>query len=145
MGRKVVQPADAVANYLKGMQGAGDKYKKGIQGVTVNPMQLAATPEATQRYVDGVTASVSSGRRAAALNAVPLSRWQNNAMNVGASRLASGAQKATDKVAAHFQKWGPIQQNISDTVNAMPKGGLANAQARSAASIAMSMQAAGTA
>lgn len=145
MARKVADPQTIAGNYLKGMQGAADKYRKGIARVTENPMQKAATPEAMDRYISGVQRSVSNGKRAAKLNAVPMSRWQNNATTVGATRLADGAQKAMDKVTANAQKWAPIWQQISDSVAAMPKGGLANAQARANAAIAMAMNAAGTA
>ncbi len=121
------------------------RYKEGVQAVNESPMAKAATPEATQRYLNGVNNSVSSGRRAQALLAVPLQRWKENATNKGSQRLASGAQAASDKVRQHFQKWMPIYNQVSETVKSMPKGGLANAQARSAQAIQMLMQAAGTA
>lgn len=121
------------------------RYKDGVQGVTESPMAKAATPDATQRYLNGIQQSVTSGRRQQALQAVPLQRWKDNTINKGAQRLASGAQAAADKVRTHFQKWTPIYQQVSDSIAAMPKGGVANAQARSAMAIQMLMQAAGTA
>jgi hypothetical protein len=44
---------------------------------------------------------------------------------------------------AFFTKWMPIYQQVSQTVQAMPKGGLSNAIARSSQAIQMMMQAAG--
>lgn len=118
-------------------------YKNGVAGVTESPMAKAATADATARYLSGVQQSVSNGKRAAALQAVSLQTWKDNATNKGATRLASGAQAAQSKVSAHFSKWMPIYQQVSDTVQAMPKGGMSNAQARSAMAIQMLMQAAG--
>lgn len=120
-------------------------YTQGIDNTTRNPMQMAASAEAQARYVEGTARASTSGRMAAKLNAVPLEAWKTNAKSVGAQRLASGATKARGKVQAHFQKWAPIYQSVSDTVRAMPKGGMANAQARAAAAISMLMQAAGKA
>lgn len=118
------------------------KYKEGIASVTESPMAKAATPEATDLYLRRVQESVSSGKRQAKLMAVPLQRYKDNA-TAKADRLASGAKAAIDKSRAHFQKWTPIYANVKDTVKAMPKGGMAEAQARSAKAIEMLMQAAG--
>lgn len=143
MARKVVTADQAAANYQRGMSGATQKYKEGIARTTVNPMQEAAKPEAMARYLDGVQQSVNSGRRAAALQNAPINRWRDNAMGEGANRLASGAAKAKDKIAAFTQKYAPVWQSISDMVAAMPKGGRANAKARAGAAIDAMMDAAG--
>ena len=118
-------------------------YTNGINGVTDSPMAKAAA--AQDRYQAGVIQSVASGKFASSLNAVPLSVYKQNAINKGAPRLASGAAAAVPKVTAHFQKWAPIYAQVAQTVAGMPKGGLANAQARAAAAIQILMQAAGKA
>jgi hypothetical protein len=115
--------ADMAAAYQRGMANASQNYIAGINAVTVNPMQLAATDQAMQAYQNGVMRSVSSGRRAAALNAANPATWKTNAVTVGASRLVSGAQKAKPKVDAHFQKWQPIYAQASAAASALPKGG----------------------
>jgi hypothetical protein len=119
------------------------KYKDGINGYNGNPMAMAATDDALQRYAASCQNSVSSGRRAAALNAANPATWKTNATTVGAQRLASGGQKGKARYMAAMQKWAPIYTNISQTVASMPKGGLANAQARANRAIEMLMQAAG--
>jgi X-X-X-Leu-X-X-Gly heptad repeat protein len=119
------------------------KYKQGIQNTTVNPMQKAASPESEALYLSRVQQSVASGKRAQKLNAVPVDRWKNNAINVGATQLSSGAQKAQDKVTQHFNKWAPVYSQMSDAARALPKGGMANAMARVQAAITIAMQAAG--
>lgn len=121
------------------------RYKDGINAYNGNPMALAASPDAEQRYINGVTNSVTSGRRAAALNAASPTVWKTNAINIGAQRLQSGGQKGKARYQAAMQKWAPIYANIASTVASMPKGGLANAQARANQAISMLMQAAGTA
>lgn len=122
-----------------------NNYKAGIQGTTVNPMAAAASPEAQALYAQNTAAAVSSGRMAAALNAVSMSTWQNNAINVGAARLSTGAQKASSKMQSFFNKWAPIYAQASAAAKALPKGGMANAMARVQAAISVMMNAAGTA
>lgn len=143
----VKDPATMAANWKAAMQNpqTAAKYKAGIQAVTENPMAKAASPEAEQLYLNNVQLSVSSGKRSAKLNAVPMSRWQGNAINIGSTLLSSGASKAIDKVTAHFQKWAPIYQQAHTAVQGMPKGGLVNAMARVQAVVQMFMTAAGRA
>jgi len=140
--------ADQMAtNWQQGMQNpsTAQKYKQGIGNFQGNPMALAASPEATALYLSRIQMAVSSGKRANKLNAVPVERWRNNAMNIGANLLSSGANKAIDKVRTHFQKWAPIYQQASAAAHALPKGGEANALARVQAAIHTMMVAAGTA
>lgn len=129
---RVKTAAEAAANWNTGMSGgtAAAKYKAGIQGYTGNPMADAATPEALQRYQDGVAQSIASGRRQASLQNADPNVWRNNAMQYGAANLARGAQKGAPKYAAKAQKLAGVWQQQRDAVNGMPKGGLANAQAR---------------
>ena len=121
------------------------RYTDGVNAFNGNPMALAATPEAEARYIQGINDAVQSGRRAAALNAASPAQWKANCVNVGAQRLQSGAQKGKANYATAMQKWASVYANISSTVSSMPKGGLANAQARSATAIQMLMAAAGKA
>jgi len=82
--------------------------------------------------------SVSSGRRAAALNAVSNQQWQQAAINKGAPRLASGAQQASPKQLAAAQKLQPTWQAMRDAA-ASAHG----AQAKWAAAMQVLMQATG--
>ena len=133
----------ATKRYLDaaGSGASRQKYIDGINSTTVNPMAEAAKNE--ELYLRNVTESVRSGRRAAKLNSVPVERWKKGAVTKGADRLASGAAAAADKVRAHFQTWMPIYQNVSQVVNAMPKGSTEDSIARAAAAIRMLKQAAG--
>lgn len=135
----------AVQRYLQSTQSgqARQRYLDGIAGTQVNPMEEAA--KADQLYLQRVQEAVTSGRRQAALLNTPKSRWTDNATKKGADRLATGAAQAADKVRAHFQKWTPIYQQISQQVQAMPKMTTEDSIARSAATIRAMKQAAGKA
>ena len=118
-------------------------YTAGINATTSNPMALAAA--AADRYAAGTQAAVSSGKFQAKLNAVSVSTWKQNSATKGAPRLATGAAAATPKFQAFAAKYQPVYAAIQSAVATMPKGGLANAQARANTAIQMLMQAAGTA
>lgn len=135
------------ANYQAAMQSPNTqaKYKQGIEAFTGNPMELAASDQAMQFYLNRVTESVTSGKRARRLRETPRERWHRNAITVGANQLSVGAQKAKDKVDAHFAKWAPIYQQARDAARALPKGGKANALARVSAAMDVLMAAAGRA
>lgn len=117
------------------------KYKEGIDAVIDNPMQKAADKD--DLFLRRVQESVSTGKRRQKLLAVPMQRWKDNAKGKGADRLASGMVAAADKVRAHFQVWTPRYNEISQTVQAMPKGTREDAKARAAKAIDMSMDFAG--
>jgi len=146
MAQKTVASASQILQNWQGAMGnpaTAQKYSAGINKVTTSPMEQAASADAEQRYIAGVQAAVNSGKRAAALRAVTLAQWKQQAMNVGAQRLASGATKGTPKYQTALQKWQPIYQEASNAAQSLPKGGFAQAQARWAASTQVLMAAAG--
>lgn len=134
---------DPAAKWLAAMQSptTTQNYVNGVNATTVNPMALAA--EALPMYLAGVQDAVQSGRMQQRLMATPVSAWKTGATTKGATRLSPGAVAASSKVQAHFQKWSPIYAQISQSVAAMPKGGLANAMARVQAAYVQLKQAAG--
>lgn len=123
-------PQQMAQRYLQGVQGgaARQRYLDGVSAVTESPMAKAAA--ADDLYLQRVTESVNSGRRKQKLLAAPLSRWKDNASKKGAERYASGAAAAMDKVNAHFQKFGPIYDQVSKEVASMPKGTIEDSIAR---------------
>lgn len=138
-----VNPAQAAARYQQAMSSGQtkQKYIEGINATTVNPMALAAEKE--DLYLQRIQEAVASGKRRRKLMEASPQVWKANSAGKGANRLADGAKAADAKMQAHFQKWAPIYDNISATVQAMPKGTLQAAKDRSAKAIEMSMQAAG--
>lgn len=120
------------------------KYKAGIAGVQDSPMARAASQEAMTKYINNVQASVTSGRRAAALNNASFSDWKNNAMNQGAMALSQGAQKAKNRFSAAMQKMAPAYAQASQAAAAIPHdGSMGSALARVQAAIQVMKQAAG--
>lgn len=140
-----VNVEQALQRYLTNGQSAAarQKYIDKINGFQGNPMQLAADQD--QVYLQRVQESVSSGKRRAALLAVSPQVWKSMATSKGASRLGPGMQAAADKMRAALTKWAPIYDQVSNEVAQMPKGGLSEAQARSARAIEILMRAAGRA
>ena len=145
----MVKTADqAFARWQQGMSSpqASQNYIQGIQKFQGNPMALAAAPEALARYAAHTAAAAQpGGRMAAGLSRADPNLWRNNATKIGAQTLASGAQKGAAKAQAAYQRLAPIWSQMSAAANALPKGGLANAQARANAALAVLMQATGRA
>lgn len=144
MAAKTVDPNVMAKNWSNGMAGAGAKYAAGINRTTANPMQLAAQPDAMQRYQDGCVRSVTSGKRAASLNAADVGTWKANAVKYGASNLATAGQKALPKYTAAAQKLAPVLSQASAAAHALPKGGLGNAMNRVNAALSVIMGAYGS-
>jgi len=149
MARKTVKTAtQATANWQSRMQdvSTAQNYAAGIDRYTGNPMQAAAQPAAMQLFLTKITQSVTSGRRAARLNASPRDLWANNAKTIGVQNLQTGATKGAPKYNVQATKWQSIWQQASDAAASVPKQpGFANAAARWGASTKVMMSAAGTA
>lgn len=143
MAKSAQQAAD---NWAAAMSNGltAEKYKQGIQNTTVNPMARAAEPEAMARYVAN-TALAAQGRMQRRLMSASQADWKNNALTFGARNLAAGAQKGKAKAVKAFNELAPVWQRQQQEVASMPKGGLANALARSARAIQIMMEHAGTA
>src|SRR6202022_658633 len=93
---KTVKPADQInKNWVAAMQSATtqNKYKDGISRFQGNPMQIAASDASQQKYLQHVQQSVANGKRAASLLAADPAMWKQNAMNIGAAGLGTGATK----------------------------------------------------
>lgn len=96
-----IDQAEFLDRYERGMKSteAKERYKKGTAKVQTSPMAQAATPEAMEAYTRGVEESVTSGRRASALNDASFSDWKANTAGIGADRLQTGATKGKQKLA----------------------------------------------
>jgi hypothetical protein len=136
MARPVVSAAAMAQNWLNGMMGASAKYAAATGAVTESPMAKAATADAQQKYVQNTAAAVASGRMAQKLNAVTLGDWQA-ACKAKAGNLGQGAQLKKQKYINVSQTLQSAAQSVRDTVASMPKGGSANAAARSAAAVSI--------
>lgn len=143
MAQKTAQQAQSNWTAAMGSGQTKTNYINGINAVTVNPMQLAAAPEALQKYIDGCQRSLDTGKRAKALNAASVATWKGNATSIGANNLATGAKKAQDKYARNIAPYAAVWPQMRQASKALPSGGIANAQAKANAALAVLMQAAG--
>jgi hypothetical protein len=138
----------AADNWAAGMANpqAATKYKQGISAYAGNPMQQAATPAALALYAQNTArAAQPGGRLVVGLNNADPNVWRQNALTIGAQRLASGGTKGKAKFTSAANRLSPIWAQMQSAAHAIPKGGLANAQARSNAALAVLMQATGKA
>lgn len=108
--------ASAAEAWSAGFGNASTKYQAGINSVTVAPGQLAANQKGA--YLAGVQANANIW--AAKVAAVDLGTWKAAATGVGASRLASGAQKGLPKMQ---QFMGNFLPQLSSIVGSLPARG----------------------
>jgi hypothetical protein len=142
MARPVASAAAMAQNWLNGMMGASAKYAAGTAAVTESPMAKAASPDAMARYVQNTAQAVASGKMQAKLNATSLGDWQA-ACKAKAGNLGQGAQLKKAKYQSAAQILQGAAQQVRDAVANMPKGGSANAAARSAAAVSIMKKAFG--
>lgn len=112
-------PDRANEKWVKGMTGAGESYKQGIQDTKVNPMEKAAAMD--EKYLRKVQESVTSGKRAKGLARVPFSKWKELAASKGAARLGTGAQAAKDKTRAFHAEWSRHLTDLESKLALVPK------------------------
>lgn len=137
----MAKTADQATQRWKSAMASGttrQNYIDGINGYQGNPMAQAATPAALQKYQDACALSVSSGRRAARLNASSPAVWKAQAVNFGASKLATAAQQSGPKYAAWAQSAQATWQAQTDAAK-----GASGALEKVRAAINVALRAAG--
>lgn len=113
------------------LNAASQYITQGVQRVTVAPGQQAA--QAQDRMLAGITASVTSGAWAARTAAVTLPQWQAAMTSKAIPRIPQGVTQAQQtKVQSITNFLSAVDAAVADA-NALPKGGLEQNIARSAA------------
>lgn len=126
----MITPQQAAANWARGMSGAGEKIKQGVQNVTENPAQKAIA--AIPRQVQGVMRAAESGKTARGLGRVTLEGWKQAMIDKGAGRVSGGAQAALPKFQAFMDEFLPFVQTAVQQLNSSnPRGDLEANIARS--------------
>lgn len=141
MATKSAQQALAAWKQAMANPQTSQNYVAGINAVTESPMEKAAA--AADQYQAGVMQAVASGKFAANLRAVPLSTYKQNAVAVGAPRLATGAQKASPKYERFVNKYAPVWAQMQDAAKAVQGTGMGAAVQKFQASLAVLMAASG--
>ncbi len=108
--------SEVAAKWAQGVAAGVDRYRAGVQGVTVAPTEAAIA--AIPRYQEGVMAAVTSGRLERGLRRVTLNDWQRATIDKGAPRLATGARQAEPDVANFFTEFLPFLENVKRSLPA---------------------------
>lgn len=117
----------------RGMQGAQQKMREGVEAVTVSPGQRAAEKVDTwQARVSSQEAREKYIRRNQSQN---LSEWKQAFVSKGLGRVGAGATAAKPKFSRHMQAFYPHVLSVAEQVRAMPNITLEDRIARAAAQI----------
>lgn len=109
-------------NWQRGLSGATEKIKQGVNAVTVSPTQKAAARQ--EAWLAGIQRAAADGRWQAGLNAVSLDQWKRDMIDKGVSRIAAGATAAQGKFASFMQEFLPHLQTGMAALESMPRGDL---------------------
>lgn len=122
--------------WLANFQNAQTSMTNGVNAVTVAPGQLAAAQSAL--WLQRLQASQT--KWATRVAAVSLADWKSAMINLGISRAITGAQAKQNNYTQFITQYTAFLTSYLPTINAMPKGTLANGIARSNAMITASAQ-----
>lgn len=125
----VKDPATVAQKWANNLSAAGPSIQAGVQAVTTAPGVAAAQQKAV--WIAQLTANADKWARN--VSAVSLQTWQQDMINKGLPRIATGAQAAIPKMTLFMQQWlpyvnqgvqslpprGTIQQNIQRAVAMM--------------------------
>lgn len=120
-------PQQGAQKWSTNLGAAVTRYTDGVKAVTTSPNQLAAA--AVDRYAAGVQAALP--KYVARNNGISLQYWQNQTVNKGGQRLASGATAAESKMVAVNTQLYPFIEQVRGSLPA--RGDLEQNIARSAA------------
>lgn len=107
--------ADKLARRLKA---AIPDIQAGIQKVTENPMQKAASKKA--KMLQNVTEAVQSGKWEAGLRRVSLDEWKQKFTEKGVNRIAQGIDSSKDKVVAFATQLLEYEKTLKGQIDQMP-------------------------
>lgn len=109
---------EVLANWKRGLEASAPKYIASINRVTENPADKAIAQEAVM--VQNFTRAVADGKWAAGLRRTTLESWKAAAVNVGAPRLRSGAEKGAVKLGKVLPQ---LLQAVESAVGQLPARG----------------------
>lgn len=110
------------------LKGSIEDIRSGVNKVTESPTAKAAQKQ--EKMIQNLTAAVSSGKWKAGLQRVSLEEWKQKTLDKGLGRIASGADGATDKVAAFGTQLMAYQDTLKASVDKMPDLGLQDSISR---------------
>lgn len=108
-------PAKLASAWSSGMSGASQKYRDGVNAYDGN-IATAAKARKGQMTSNWNASMADGGKWDNAIEA-GARIWKNNAANIGANNLATGAQKGQPKMQRYFAAAAPIYQQLVAEVN----------------------------
>ena len=116
MAKAIATPQDVTAKWLERLSGSTTAIENGVRRVQTAPGVAAAAKY--DKWQAGLQANAQKWRRNVA--AVPLQTWQDRMINIGAPRVATGAQAKQDKFQSFMSQFLPFVDNAAQRVRAMP-------------------------
>jgi hypothetical protein len=112
--------AQIAKRWLQGVSStaAQEKYKEGVDAVTVHPGQLAAAQ--ADKMKANVVAAIESNLWQTRVQKGTLGDWKTRTKAKGASRLSTGATASLDKYTEAANKMAPVWEDIKITAQGMP-------------------------
>lgn len=86
--------------YNRGVQSGAANYRTGVQGSGQQWQERASSDQAENAWRAGVERAAQARRRQNAVRNVGAQRWEQAAMETGASNYAASAAKATERYSA---------------------------------------------
>lgn len=119
-------PAAVAAKWAQNLGSATQHIQAGVDAVQTAPGQKAAAQK--NLWLQQLQANADKWARN--VSAVSLTDWQQAMRDKGIARIGTGAQAAIPKMTSFLGQFLPHVESVAQQVRAMPKGGLANAEAR---------------
>jgi hypothetical protein len=118
-------PAELAAKWAQRTGAATADVVSGVDRVTEHPGRKAAAQKAV--WQANVAAAADKWERR--VQAGSLEEWKARTKE-GSNRIASGVQAKKGKVESFWAEFGPFQDSVTATTNAMPRGNLEQNLAR---------------
>jgi hypothetical protein len=129
----MLTPQQVSEKWSRNLSGSAEQIRQGVQAVTTSPGEVAI--QRKQSYIDGVNRSFTDGTYERGQRSYTLEDWKRMMVEKGVARISGGATAAKPRMEAFMSQWLPVQAELSRRIQNMPKGSLADSQARAAAAI----------
>lgn len=113
---------DVAAQWAAKMATSGDKFKAGVQAVTVNPAEQAIRQKDVM--IANLVESVNNGKWEAGLRRTNLEGWRQSMLTKGARNMGPGAKDAQPDFEQFMVEFLPHIEQGKALLASMPRGDL---------------------
>lgn len=124
----MANPAATLAKWKANSGRAVEDYKNGVKAVSVSPTQKAA--QAQDKWLSGIMDAHSSGRFAAALNAISTQEWIQQTVDKGSKNYQTGISNLSPRAAKAMADQQQYAETVKQAIANMPNNSEADADAR---------------